>query len=277
MIPALREQHHILTTYTIQTSSWTVQIQPSNSSTLASVESSRLILCSGSTPKSIPLPIPGVEITEIALDTGLTPSILGSQLPQNAQATVAVIGSSHSAILVLMNLFNLASTSHPQLRVKWFSRSSLLYAEYKDGWILYDNTGLKGQAAEFAQDNLEEDKLPSSPVGKFISRVDTSKNERQQYQAHLPECSHIIHATGFSPNPLPTLTKNGKPLGEDIRYDHEKGGFADRMGEQIRGLFGAGIAFPERVTDPAGNTEYSVGLWKFMKFLKKVSPDWIKA
>ena len=37
-------------------------------------------------------------------------------------------------------------------------------------------------------------------------------------------------------------------------------------GEKIAGLFGADIAFPERVVDPEGNVEYAVGLWTFVKF-----------
>jgi hypothetical protein len=39
----------------------------------------------------------------------------------------------------------------------------------------------------------------------------------------------------------------------------------------IPGLFGAGIAFPERVVDPHGNEEYAVGFWKFMKFAQNAS------
>jgi len=35
-----------------------------------------------------------------------------------------------------------------------------------------------------------------------------------------------------------------------------------------------GIAFPESVTDPEGNKEMAVGLWKFMRYLKRIVPDW---
>ncbi len=38
------------------------------------------------------------------------------------------------------------------------------------------------------------------------------------------------------------------------------------------GLFGLGIAYPELKTDPSGNTESQVGLWKFIVYLNKVLP-----
>ena len=232
------------------------------------------MLCSGASPTSIPIRIPNLTISNVSLDTALTPSQLAQAIPNELNTNIAVIGGSHSAILVLMNLFNLSQTTHPKLRVTWFTRSSLLYAEYKDGWILYDNTGLKGQAADFARAQLEDDKLPYSPAGQVIQKVDTGSHEKQKYAQLLPTCSHIVHAVGFAPNTPPMLTRNGRPLGR-ISYDHLTGDFVDEKGEQVKGLFGAGIAYPERVTDNAGNVEYSVGLWKFMKYLKRVVPQWI--
>ena len=44
--------------------------------------------------------------------------------------------------------------------------------------------------------------------------------------------------------------------------------------EYLDGLFGAGIAYPERVTDRVGNVESAVGWFKFMTFLKRVARDW---
>ena len=40
------------------------------------------------------------------------------------------------------------------------------------------------------------------------------------------------------------------------------------------GLFGASIAFPRRVTDPNGNVELNVGLFKFMKYIRHFLPLW---
>ncbi|KAI8255272.1 hypothetical protein K4K53_003298 [Colletotrichum sp. SAR 10_77] len=203
---------------------------------------------------------------------------------------LAVVGSSHSAVLVLMNLYNLATTSHPNLRIKWFTRhNELRYAEYKDGWILYDNTGLKGQAAVWARNNLEERLFGKSSVKKFITKVLTPPEEEQAvYASELPGCTHLIQAIGFQRNPLPDLGVVEKAGAEtqplSVYHDASNGRFSAQPVEAsakgrtyIPGLFGAGIAFPERVVDRAGNVEDAVGFWKFMTFLKKSVPDWIES
>jgi hypothetical protein len=61
---------------------------------------------------------------------------------------------------------------------------------------------------------------------------------------------------------------------DDLVYDHETAEFTDKQGKKIPGLYGAGIAYPEKVVDPEGNVEYAVGLAKFMKYLKRVVPNW---
>jgi len=213
---------------------------------------------------------------KLDLDVALSPSLLASTLPETIGTTVGVIGSSHSAITVLINLFNIATSTHKHLRVKWFSRRPLQYAEYKDGWILRDNTGLKGIAATFARENLEDDKMPHSEVSKYIEKIDCSGDPRPMYESALPKCTHLIQAIGFRRDPLPTLTRDGAPL-HDVIYDHKKGGFSDREGRTLPRLYGAGIAFPEMVTDPAGNTELAVGFWKFMKYVRNVVPEWTTA
>ena len=40
-------------------------------------------------------------------------------------------------------------------------------------------------------------------------------------------------------------------------------------------MFGYGIAFPELVVDKLGNQENSVGMWKFMRYLKEVIPTYV--
>lgn len=149
-----------------------------------------------------------------------------------------------------------------------------------DGWILYDNTGLKGQAAQFAREQLEDAQLPNSAAGRFIEKVNTSDRakEEEAYQSHLPECTHAVYAIGYERNALPELSRNGLPIvsrEQGLKWDSEFGGFLDAQGKIIPGLHGAGIAFPETVTDPRGNVEQAVGFFKFMKFLKRVTPSWI--
>jgi alpha-1,3/alpha-1,6-mannosyltransferase len=234
-----------------------------------------VVLCTGSSPTTTPLPISGTKIQEIGLDSALNPPLLSQLLPFDSNTTIGVIGASHSAILVLRNLYSLAITTHPNLRIKWFTRHPLRYAEEKDGWILRDNTGLKGEVATWAKINLEENKLPSSPVSKYLVKVSTTKEiETETYKQHLPSCTHVVQAIGFHANEIPVFEKKGEKL--EVKYDNQSGGFKDSEGHRIKGLFGAGIAFPERVVDPEGNVEYAVGLAKFMNFLKKVVPTWAK-
>lgn len=176
-----------------------------------------------------------------------------------------------------MNLVDLARTSHPHLRLKWFTRHPLRYAEYMDGWILRDNTGLKGQAAQFAREQLEDSRLPTSEAGKFVTKIDTANGkEAAAYETHFPSCTHIVYAVGYKRNPLPELSRNGRPICLDNGgWDSGFGGFWDEQNQVIPGLHGAGIAFPEKVVDPLGNVEHAVGFYKFMKFLKRVAPGWI--
>ena len=179
-----------------------------------------------------------------------------------------------------MNLVSLQAKSKPSsplsnLRIKWFSRASTLkYAIYKDGWILYDNTGLKGRAAEFAREELDGEKIENSQAGQVITRVDCSGGEVREQEAfvrEMPECDYVVQAVGYKRDPLPERE------GEELVYDHESGGFVEKAsGREVKGLFGAGIAFPERVVDREGNVEYAVGFWKFMRFLRGVVPAWVE-
>ena len=235
------------------------------------VMSNMLVLCTGSAPSTGPLPITNIQ--EIGLDPALNPPLLSRILPKDAATTVAVIGASHSAILVLRNLYNLASSTHTNLRIKWFTRHPLRYAEERDGWILRDNTGLKGAVATWAKENLEEDRLPSSHVSQYLEKVQTSKEkEKEMYYEHLPRCTHVVQAIGFHRNEVPVIQVEGKKV--DVVYNNVSGGFMEGGGREVKGLFGAGIAWPERVVDPEGNVEHAVGLFKFMTYLKRVVPKW---
>lgn len=237
---------------------------------MTNVSSDMLVLCTGSSPSSAPLP---VKLKEIGLDDALNPPLLSQMLNPAETMTFAVIGASHSAILVLRNLCNLASTSHPNLRVKWFTRHELRFAEQRDGWIYLDNTGLKGEAATWARENLEDNSLPSSPISKVLEKVKTTKeSERKDYERVLPGCTHSVQAIGFHKNPVPLLSRGEKAL--QVTHDNKRGGFTDANGHPVKGLYAAGIAWPEKITDPEGNTSMNVGMWKFMRYLRETVPTW---
>ncbi|ETS85289.1 hypothetical protein PFICI_03314 [Pestalotiopsis fici W106-1] len=253
---------------------WSLNIKDSKTGQLESRTAPLVVYCTGSSPTTVQLPVSSTSVPEfLDLDIALKPSELAVTIPSDNEVTVGVVGASHSAILVIMNLVKLAQNSHSKLRVKWFARSpSLKYAVYKDGWILYDNTGLKGDAAKFAKEQLDGERLDASDAGKVVKRVDCSggaEKEKEAMQRELPECDYVVQAVGFTRDPLPA-TKQA------LEFDHKTGGFTDATsGKELPGLFGAGIAFPERVVDPEGNVEHAVGFFKFMKFLKRVVPEWV--
>ncbi|KAI4725245.1 hypothetical protein E4T49_07042 [Aureobasidium sp. EXF-10728] len=255
-----------------ETNDWVVNVKLSNGETSKAI-ASRVILCTGSSPTNQQLPVSMSGLSPLELDHALSPTLLAKAIPKEP-TTVAVIGASHSAVLVLINLYNLASTTHPDLRIKWFTRHPLRYAEFMDGWIRRDNTGLKGAAAAWAKENLEPEKFESSPVSKFINKVAYEKeNETQTYEKHLSDCNRYVQAIGYTRDPLPGLKD---AAGSDITYNYQPdtGSFKNADGKQIPGLFGAGIAWPERVTDPEGSVEWAVGFWKFMRYAKRVVPNW---
>lgn len=250
-----------------------------------SASSDLLFLCTGSHPTSDGIPDRSAQgIVSLSLDSCLNYRKLAFAVRRSMQErsdptekfTIAVIGASHSAILVLRNIYNLATSRNQEfqnVRIKWLTRHELRYAEERDGWIKRDNTGLKGEVATWAKNNLEPDTFPTSKVSKYLEKVKTSpETEQEDQDKHLQGCNLVVHAIGFTKNIVPVIERDGTAL--DITYDHETSEFADTEGKKIKGLYGAGIAFPEKVVDPEGTTEYAVGLWKFMKYLKRVAPTW---
>ena len=80
----------------------------------------------------------------------------------------------------------------------------------------------------------------------------------------LPECDKAIYAVGFKRRH--TITIDG--------YEHSH--YHPHVGIIGPGLFGLGIAYPEIKTDALGCIESQVGLWKFMVYLNKILPIWLK-
>lgn len=204
----------------------------------------KVILALGAEPKQLAI----TDKPVIALTDALDKNKLASKV--QAEDIIAVFGSSHSAVNVLQALHELQVQ-----KIINFYQAPLKYAVYYEDWILHDNTGLKGNAAQWAKQYLHE-KPPAN-----LLRVQATADNIQHY---LPQCTKVVFAVGFVPR---TLTVNGS---QQLVYDAKTGVIAP-------GLFGCGIAFPEQVVDRNGNSEWNVGLWKFMDFLLRMLPLWIKA
>ena len=198
----------------------------------------------GSEPKILNYPALDVIELKLAMDK----SQLKSQL--TAEDTIAVFGSSHSAILIIRHLIELGVT-----KIINFYRNPLKFAIYYDDWILYDNTGLKGTTANWARENIE---------GQLPQCLQRYKSTSENIERYLPECNKVIYAVGFQRRELPMI--DGL---QELSYD-------EQTGQVAPGLYGAGIAFPEGMTDRAGNYEHRVGLWKFMDYLQRAVPQWIE-
>lgn len=203
-----------------------------------------VILAIGSEPKTLALP----RVQIVSLEDAMDSQRLRQKI--NGQDSVAVFGASHSAILVLKNL-----VKNKAKQIINFYRTPLKYAVYLNDEILFDDSGLKGQAAQWARDNIDG-QLPSN-----LKRV-YSTDENIEY--HLPQCNKAVYAVGFSRRTLPHV--EGFPHFNPI----------DLYGILAPGLFGFGIAFPEVKLNSNGAREYRVGLWKFMEYLQRVMPIWLK-
>lgn len=202
----------------------------------------RVVLATGSRPRSLNYACS----QEIPLDIALNQQALSQEVAPDD--TVAVIGSAHSAVLVLKFLSEV-----PVGRIINFYKNPLVYTQDMGGWLLYSSSGLKGIAAEWAKNVLEK-----NPPCNLV-RVYNSEKARA---AWLPLCNKIIYAAGYERNPIPGCMP-------DMAYDTHTGAIAP-------GLFGIGIAFPEVIVDQAGHEEHKIGLNSFMEHALEMLPEWMR-
>jgi cation diffusion facilitator CzcD-associated flavoprotein CzcO len=207
------------------------------------VVSENVILAVGATPKRLPFP----HLDEIPVEVALDPEKLAEQRLE--ESTVAVFGSSHSSMIALPNLL-----ACPVQKVINFYRSPLRYAIYLQDWILFDDSGLKGQAAVWARENID---------GIHPERLERCWVSGPEFRERIEACDRVVYTVGFEPRKLPE-TRQWGPL----EYNSTNGILAP-------GLFGLGIAFPQYAADPLGYGQYRVGLQKFMDYLNSVLPLWM--
>ena len=207
------------------------------------VASENVILAVGAVPKKLSHP----HLDEIPVEVALDPEKLAEQPLEGA--TVAVFGSSHSSMIALPHLLR-----QPVERVINFYRSPLKYAVYLDDWILFDDTGLKGRAADWARENID---------GVYPERLERCWVSSSEFPEKVAACDRVVYTVGFERRKLPETRQWGQ-----LDYNPANGIIAP-------GLFGLGIAFPEYAEDPYGYGQYRVGLKKFMDYLDSVLPLWM--
>lgn len=207
------------------------------------IAAEKLVLAVGGTSRE--LNYPGTE--KIHLEVALNPEKLAKVC--GADDTIAVFGSSHSSVLIMKNLLEAGAK-----RIVNFCREPLRFALDMGDWILFDNTGLKGNAAVWARENLLDNLLPE---------IEQVYSNDENVARLLPECTKSVQAVGFKRRDIKI---QGVP---EIAYNLHNGIIAPSV-------FGVGIAFPEKTIDMYGNEELSVGLFKFMRYIEKVMPLWMK-
>lgn len=217
---------------------WTVKLQNT------SITARHVILAVGAEARNLAFSKPDL----IPLQAGMDSQRINQYCSK--ENTVAVFGSSHSAVLVLRNL-----VENGVQRIINFYRSPLRYAVYLDDWILFDDSGLKGPTALWAKENID---------GKLPANLERVYSNEENIEHYLPQCDKVVYAVGFDRRSLPVIDGVGH-----VEYIEECGIIAP-------GLFGFGIAFPEGKYNLFGMYEYRVGLWKFMDYLKRVLPVWLK-
>ena len=206
-----------------------------------------VILATGAHPKTLEYNCPN----NIPLDTALDKKSLAALVNKND--SIAVVGSSHSAVIILMYLSQL-----PVKRIINFYKNQLCYTYEADGVTHNWTNGLKGTAARWAKNVLEK-----NPPQNLIRVFNTSETLRRW----LPLCNKIIYAIGYERNELPPIHCFSDNIYNS--YDCSTGTIAPR-------LFGIGIAFPEHFIDEAGEPQLGIGLRDFLNYVRKVLPSWLQ-
>ncbi len=210
----------------------------------AKVYAKHVVLATGSHPRELQYD----NISVIPLDHALDKTTLATYVtPENS---IGVIGGSHSGILILKYLYELAVKKIINLY-----RSPIVYTTNAGGWNMHAYDGLKGATARWAREVLEGPNPPENIIRAY--------NDEAARATYLPQCDKIIYSVGYERNETP-LTEEY----QDIEYNDTNGVIAPS-------LFGIGIAFPESYSDPLGNQDHRVGLTSFMDYAQRIIPQWV--
>lgn len=198
----------------------------------------KVFLCTGSHPKTL---IKHNDMQEITLKDAFNPAFWHS-LHKNDCLKVAIVGGSHSAMLAVM----LAEESDVPF-VNFRRHKTLIYAqELPDGRFINDDSGLKGPVAEWTLKNSWPE-----VIVKDACEIDWHG------------FTHVVWAVGFERNSLPSIE-----IGNTTKFvtDYDRFGRLLCDSGVIPGLYGYGIAFPQKVIDPSGEPAEAVGLSKFARY-----------
>jgi hypothetical protein len=239
----IRSLEDTLISLDFQDDMWLVGTQKFN------IKSNRVVLATGSHPREVTYE----GIAQIPLDLALDKKVLASYI--TPEDTIGVIGSAHSALLVVKYL-----TELPVKHIINFYKKPIVFTTQINGGYAWPESGLKGELAAWLKTTIAHEP-PCYP--KNLIRVLSDKEEFKKWSAM---CSKIIFAGGFERNTLPPVNGSTELY---AAYDNSSGVIGKH-------LFGVGIAFPEKTVDVLGNVEYGIGLGQFMTYIQKIMPEWMK-
>jgi len=180
---------------------------------------------------------------DIPLLAALTFSHFRHSVEEQGLKSVAVLGNSHSAALVLKNLVELGVP-----RVICVARRPMRHAEWDAELNDYrfSMSGLKGVASAFArQHGLDQEWQGGRP--ELSSGNVEQWSWRDVESGRLAECDAIVQATGWDPAPVPDLVLSDRRTAWSVS---EASRDLDTYQLQLQGftlenMYGTGIAFPE--------------------------------
>ncbi|HEV2412619.1 MAG TPA: hypothetical protein VGS28_02315 [Candidatus Saccharimonadales bacterium] len=192
--------------------------------------------------------------------------------------SVAILGSSHSGILTLMNLMQIPPELRPH-SITMYHRSPLRLSSKVNGTTFYDNTGLKGLPKKWAERNLANkddgtieyvgERSPSTSVS-FV-RLDNVDELAALLEAD-ETCTKIVDARGLVPREKPYVWAHGLARRISTAAIAHFGAIDSR---EMPGLFAAGVLAPRRVTEKTLGGEVlhagDVGVTKFAKTSQEIA------
>lgn len=254
---------------------WQVTVKSCDGGATTVHEADAVILCTGSCPILPPSLIPSTEfglsgICQHNLDEMVCPqycsdlfnfrdagsddlNVLSRDVPWT------VIGSSHSAMLVVKNLCEAGVQN-----IVNFYRSELRFMHAApNGSMVYPGIGLKGPVGAWVESNL----MCTDTDHPIVKRVQSQEAISWGQQLKLHNVGHVVAAVGFrrDDGSLPVVRVADRCLStSDLDgYDRQTGRIPTGStldSYQGPALFGGGIAFPQDIIDGAGHVQPWVGL-----------------
>lgn len=239
----------------------------------STVSTARVVFATGCTPatqsyhvladQSAPSNERARDLEVIPLETTFVATELTRVIQPHTR--VAVIGSSHSALLALMNVVRLIEQGLYQGEAWLVHRSPLKFmTPLPNGDALHFYDGLKGPVGDWARDQLLPGKCPRTRI------VSLADDTCQSWHRTLQSVTGVIYAVGYDRTPLPPIwchvpDVHERTLVDDTQLRHDVDTYQLlHPRATLPGLFGLGVAFPARHVDSTGHVQAAIGLPNFM-------------